>query len=147
MFSHETPPLTRFLDYHRQILIVVFFIQISINTNASMYSHAVSGISEKHGVSSQVARIPQMAFLIAYGIGCELWAPWSEEFGRWKIQQLSLFLVNIWQVSIRFWDSPFFEGEMLRGVRGLYLGWKTDCNHRFPAVSPITTQHTSSVAL
>ncbi|KAH8733188.1 major facilitator superfamily domain-containing protein [Phaeosphaeriaceae sp. PMI808] len=81
-----------------QILIVVFFIQISINTNASMYSHAASGVHEKYGVSEQVARIPQMAFLIAYGFGCELWAPWSEEFGRWPIQQTSLLLVNIWQI-------------------------------------------------
>jgi MFS family permease len=63
-----------------------------------MYSHAVSGVHEKFGVSEQVARIPQMAFLIAYGFGCELWAPWSEEFGRWPIQQLSLFLVNLWQI-------------------------------------------------
>jgi MFS family permease len=63
-----------------------------------MYSHAASGVHEKYGVSEQVARIPQMAFLIAYGFGCELWAPWSEEFGRWPIQQLSLFLVNIWQI-------------------------------------------------
>jgi len=82
----------------RQILIVVFFIQITINTNASMYSHAVAGVSEQFGVSKQVARIPQMAFLVAYGFGCELWAPWSEEFGRWPIQQLSLFLVNLWQI-------------------------------------------------
>ncbi|CAN9322945.1 unnamed protein product [Alternaria alternata] len=81
-----------------QILIVVFFIQISINTNASMYSHAVSAVSEHHGVSEQAARVPQAAFLIAYGIGCELWAPWSEEYGRWPIQQLSLFLVNLWQI-------------------------------------------------
>jgi MFS family permease len=35
-------------------------------------------------------------FLPAFG--CELWAPWSEEFGRWPIMQLSLFLVNIWQI-------------------------------------------------
>lgn len=43
-----------------QILIVVFLIQISINTNAAMYPHAVGGIHEKYGVSKQVARIPQM---------------------------------------------------------------------------------------
>ncbi|KAF2028474.1 MFS general substrate transporter [Setomelanomma holmii] len=49
-----------------QILIVVFFIQISINTNASMYSHAAAGVHKQYGVSEQVARIPQMAFLIAY---------------------------------------------------------------------------------
>ena len=63
-----------------------------------MYSHAVSAVSEHHGVSEQAARVPQAAFLIAYGIGCELWAPWSEEYGRWPIQQLSLFLVNLWQI-------------------------------------------------
>jgi len=45
-----------------------------------------------------MARIPQMTFLVAYAFGCELWAPWSEEYGRWPIQQLSLFLVNIWQI-------------------------------------------------
>ena len=81
-----------------QILGVVFIIQISMNMNASLYANGVSRIAEEHGVSKQVARIPQMAFLVAYGFGCELWAPWSEEYGRWPIQQLSLFLVNIWQI-------------------------------------------------
>lgn len=81
-----------------QILGVVFLIQISMNLNASMYANAVGGIHEKFGVSKQVARIPQMTFLVAYAFGCELWAPWSEEYGRWPIQQLSLFLVNIWQI-------------------------------------------------
>ena len=69
-----------------------------MNLNASMYANAVHGISSKHGVSQQVARIPQMTFLVAYAFGCELWAPWSEEYGRRPIQQLSLFLVNIWQI-------------------------------------------------
>lgn len=99
-----------------QILCVVFLIQISMNMNASMYSNGVMRISEKFGVSEQAARVPQMTFLVAYAFGCELWAPWSEvslaftlsietctyspfkEFGRWPIQQLSLFLVNIWQI-------------------------------------------------
>ncbi|KAK3202417.1 hypothetical protein GRF29_161g1148181 [Pseudopithomyces chartarum] len=81
-----------------QILGVVFLIQISMNMNASLYANGVSRIAEEHGISKQVARIPQMAFLVAYGFGCELWAPWSEEYGRWPIQQLSLFLVNVWQI-------------------------------------------------
>ncbi|KAF2733548.1 putative MFS multidrug transporter [Polyplosphaeria fusca] len=81
-----------------QILGVVFLIQISMNMNASMYANTVSFITEEYGVSKQVARIPQMTFLVAYAFGCELWAPWSEEFGRWPIQQLSLFLINIWQI-------------------------------------------------
>jgi MFS family permease len=81
-----------------QILCVVFLIQISINMNAAMYSHAVGGVHKKFHVSEQVARIPQMLFLVAYGFACEFWAPWSEEYGRWKIQQLSLFLINVWQI-------------------------------------------------
>jgi len=69
-----------------------------MNLNASMYANGVGGISKKFGISKQAARIPQMTFLVAYAFGCELWAPWSEEYGRWPIQQLSLFLVNIWQI-------------------------------------------------
>lgn len=41
-----------------------------------------------------------MIFLVLYAFGCELWAPWSEELGRWPILQLSLFLVNIWQIPV-----------------------------------------------
>ncbi|KZF21578.1 MFS general substrate transporter [Xylona heveae TC161] len=81
-----------------QILSVVFCIQISMNLNASMYANGVQKIAKQHKVSAQVARIPQMLFLVAYAFGCELWAPWSEEYGRWPIQQSSLFLVNIWQI-------------------------------------------------
>ncbi|KAF2012584.1 MFS general substrate transporter [Aaosphaeria arxii CBS 175.79] len=81
-----------------QILCVVFLIQVSINSNASMYANAVTGIHEKFGVTKQTARVPQLLFLVAYGFGCELWAPWSEEYGRWPIQQLSLFLVNMFQI-------------------------------------------------
>jgi MFS family permease len=39
-------------------------------------------------------------FLVTYAFGCELWAPWSEEVGRKPILQLSLFLVNIWQIPV-----------------------------------------------
>jgi MFS family permease len=80
------------------ILCVMFYIQISMNLNASLYANGVPAISKKFGVSAQVARVPQLTFLCAYALGCELWAPWSEELGRWPIQQLSLFLVNIWQI-------------------------------------------------
>lgn len=78
-----------------RILFVVFWIQIYINANASMYSNAVERISEHHHVSMAKARVPQAMFLIAYGFGCELWAPWSEEYGRWPIQQASLLLLNM----------------------------------------------------
>ncbi|KAL9616641.1 MAG: hypothetical protein Q9160_008497 [Pyrenula sp. 1 TL-2023] len=79
------------------ILSIMFLIQISINLNASLYANGVKEIAKKWGLSEQVARIPQLTFLCAYAFGCELWAPWSEELGRWPTQQLSLLLVNIWQ--------------------------------------------------
>src|SRR4051794_7272904 len=39
--------------------------------------------------------VGMVAFLVAYAFGCELWAPWSEELGRYSIMQASLTLVNI----------------------------------------------------
>ncbi|PWY65985.1 MFS general substrate transporter [Aspergillus heteromorphus CBS 117.55] len=80
------------------ILTVVFIVQMSMNFNTGVYSDALTGIEDEFGVSAQAARVGQAVFLIAYAFGCELWAPWSEEFGRWPIMQLSLFLVNIWQI-------------------------------------------------
>lgn len=80
------------------ILSVMFLIQISINLNASLYANGVKEIAKKWGISEQAARVPQLTFLCAYAFGCELWAPWSEELGRWPTQQLSLLLVNIWQI-------------------------------------------------
>lgn len=55
-------------------------------------------VSQKYGVSEQAARVGQMIYLVAYAFASEIWAPWSEEFGRWPVLQLSLFLVNIWQI-------------------------------------------------
>ncbi|KAI8941881.1 hypothetical protein NX059_003077 [Plenodomus lindquistii] len=73
-------------------------IQISMNFNTSVYPSAIVPISEGFGVSQQSARLGQMLYLVMYSFGCELWAPWSEEFGRWPILQLSLFFINIWQI-------------------------------------------------
>lgn len=53
-----------------------------------------------------------MAFLLAYAFGCELWAPWSEELGRWRVLQTSLALVNIWQILCAL--APNF-GTILAG--------------------------------
>ncbi|PKX89854.1 uncharacterized protein P174DRAFT_454842 [Aspergillus novofumigatus IBT 16806] len=50
------------------------------------------------GISAQAARVGQMIVLVTYAFGCELWAPWSEEFGRWPIMPAELFLVNVWQI-------------------------------------------------
>lgn len=73
-------------------------IQISMNFNTSVYPSAVNPISEHFGISTQAARVGQMIYLVFYSFGCELWAPWSEEFGRWPILQLSMFLINIWEI-------------------------------------------------
>jgi len=80
------------------ILSVIFTVQMSMNFNTSVYPNAVVPLSEHFHISEQAARVGQMIFLVFYAFGCELWAPWSEEFGRWPIMQLSLFLVNIWQI-------------------------------------------------
>ncbi|KAJ5709203.1 Major facilitator superfamily domain general substrate transporter [Penicillium malachiteum] len=80
------------------ILTVIFVVQMSMNFNSGVYSDAVTGLTEEFNISEQAARVGQAVFLIAYAFGCELWAPWSEEFGRWPIMQLSLFFVNIWQI-------------------------------------------------
>ena len=82
------------------IISVIFLVQTSMNFNTSLYSNAVSGISEEYNVSAQAARCGAMIFLVLYAFGCELWAPWSEELGRKPILQLSLFLVNIWQIPV-----------------------------------------------
>lgn len=80
------------------ILSVIFLIQCSMNFNAGVYPNGVEAMSNHFHISQQTARLGQCVFLIAYAFGCELWAPWSEEFGRKPILALSLFLVIIWQV-------------------------------------------------
>ncbi|KAG9678229.1 MFS transporter, partial [Aureobasidium melanogenum] len=82
------------------ILTVIFIVQVSMNFNTSLYSNAITGMTEEFNISAQAARCGAMVFLVLYAFGCELWAPWSEELGRWPILQLSLFLVNIWQLPV-----------------------------------------------
>ncbi|KAF2085197.1 MFS multidrug transporter [Saccharata proteae CBS 121410] len=79
-------------------LSVIFIVQCSMNFNASVYANALSGMEKDWGISAQAGRTAQLSFLVAYAFGCELWAPWSEEYGRKIILQLSLGLVNIWQI-------------------------------------------------
>lgn len=69
------------------LLSSIFAVQVSMNFNTSVFPSAVTPISEEFHVSEQAARSAQCAFLVLYAFGCELWAPWSEEFGRWKILQ------------------------------------------------------------
>lgn len=82
------------------ILSVIFLVQTSMNFNTSLYSNGLGGISAEFGVSEQAARAGAAVFLIFYAFGCELWAPWSEEFGRKPVLQLSLFLVNIFCLPV-----------------------------------------------
>lgn len=76
------------------VLTVIFAVQVSMNFNTSVWPNAIETVEEKFGVSGQAARTTQMIFLVAYAFGSELWAPFSEEFGRKPILQMSLFLVN-----------------------------------------------------
>lgn len=100
------------------IITVVFWVQVSMNFNTSLYSNGVSGISEEFGISEQAAKCGAMIFLVMYAFGCELWAPWSEEFGRWPILQLSLGLVNIWQLPVAL--APNFATVLVgRALGGL----------------------------
>lgn len=73
-------------------------IQISMNYNTSVFPNAVAPLATAFDISEQEARVGQMIYLVCYSFGCELWAPWSEEFGRWPILVLSMSLINIWQI-------------------------------------------------
>jgi MFS family permease len=69
--------------------------------NAAVYSNAIGHLNEEYNLGDNHftnARAGMAWFLILYGIGCELWAPWSEEYGRFWVMQLSLGTVNIWQI-------------------------------------------------
>ncbi|CAJ2503498.1 Uu.00g108920.m01.CDS01 [Anthostomella pinea] len=78
-----------------RILTVIFLVQTSMNLNTSLYANGQAGIARQFEVSPQTTVSGAAIFLITYAFGCELWAPWSEEFGRKPILQASLFLVNI----------------------------------------------------
>ncbi|KAK2757558.1 hypothetical protein FQN54_004527 [Arachnomyces sp. PD_36] len=100
------------------IISVIFAVQVSMNFNTSVYSNAITPLTEHFGISSQTAKVGQMIFLVAYAFGSELWAPWSEELGRRPVLQLSLFLVNIWQIPCAL--APNFAtiivGRLLGGL-------------------------------
>ena len=80
------------------ILTVIFWVQVSMNFNTSIYANAVMPLTKAFKISGQAARTGQMIYLVAYAFGSELWAPWSEDLGRWPVLQLSLFLVNVWEI-------------------------------------------------
>lgn len=96
------------------LLTVVALCQTSMNFNAAIYSNAVDAINEEFGVTN--ARMGMVAFLVPYAFGCELWAPWSEELGRWIIMQLSLAGVNLSIIICAV--SPTFGGVLAGRVIG-----------------------------
>lgn len=59
-------------------LVILFFVQISMNLNTSLYSNAIPGMAKDFNRSQDATRWGATVFLIAYAFGCELWAPWSE---------------------------------------------------------------------
>lgn len=120
------------------LLSSIFAVQVSMNFNTSVYPSAVPALAEYWQISEQGARVGQMIFLILYAFGCELWAPWSEEFGRWPILQydvlstiddcqradtdyrISLFLVNMWQLPAALapnWASVVVARALVGHIR------------------------------
>ncbi|KAJ4291887.1 hypothetical protein N0V90_009784 [Kalmusia sp. IMI 367209] len=96
------------------ILTVVALCQTSMNFNAAIYSNAVTPLNEYFGISN--ARIGMVAFLVPYAFGCELWAPCSEELGRWIVMQASLLGVNASILICAL--SPSFGGIIAGRVIG-----------------------------
>ncbi|KAK3675093.1 hypothetical protein LTR78_005027 [Recurvomyces mirabilis] len=109
----SSPPPGRVEDNKWMYLCSVGLIQIAMNYNTSVYPNVVPQLVEHFpGLSMQGARTGQMIYLIFYCFGCELWAPWSEEFGRWPILQLSETLINIFTLPAAL--APNF-GSILAG--------------------------------
>ncbi|KAI1099499.1 MFS general substrate transporter [Jackrogersella minutella] len=82
-------------------LWVIFFVQVSMNLNTTLYSNGIAGISREFETTPYSVRWGGAStFLIAYAFGCELWAPWSEEYGRRPVLQLSLGLVNCFAIVV-----------------------------------------------
>lgn len=104
-------------------LAAIACVQVSMNFNTSVFPNAVKPLSEAFNIGEQEARTGQMIYLITYSIGCELWAPWSEEFGRWPILQLSMFLINIWQIPAAL--APNWGTIVV--ARGLVSSLRLEC--------------------
>ncbi|KAI5861000.1 major facilitator superfamily domain-containing protein [Durotheca rogersii] len=103
-------------------LTIIFLVQTSMNLNASLYANAQSGIARDLNVSPQSAVSGAAVFLITYAFGCELWAPWSEEFGRKPVLQCSLFLVNLCCIPVGtgFYHKSFSGVLAGRALGGLF---------------------------
>jgi MFS family permease len=106
-------PLVKWL-----ILTGMLLVQISQNYNAAVYNSAVPDLAVKFSIAETTARYAQMIFLVMYAFGCELWAPFSEEFGRKWILQTSLTLVNGFQILVAVAPSfpAVFAARALGGL-------------------------------
>lgn len=54
---------------------LLFWIQISMNFNASVVGNAAEGLKEDFHLAPYMIRLFIMNFLITYGFGCEIWSP------------------------------------------------------------------------
>lgn len=77
-----------------------------MNMNGSLYANTEISMAEFFNVSVQQTTYGNMAFLMSYAFGCELWAPWSEELGRKWLMQASMALVILFTAVIP--SSPNF---------------------------------------
>lgn len=84
------------------ILIIMSLVQFSMDFNTSIYSSGISGVAEEFDVTHQVARYGAALFLVTYAVACELWAPWSEELGRWRVLEASLTFINVSTIVVCF---------------------------------------------
>ncbi|KAI1312041.1 MFS general substrate transporter [Xylaria venustula] len=82
------------------ILFVIALVQTSMNLNTSLYSSGITDMSNEFNVTELAARSGAMIFLITYAVGCELWAPCSEDIGRKFTLQVSMLLVNFFAVPV-----------------------------------------------
>ncbi|KAI1635261.1 major facilitator superfamily domain-containing protein [Biscogniauxia mediterranea] len=115
VLGHAFPTYKKWL-----ILSVIFLVQTSMNFNTSLYANAQHAISKQFGVSHMAAVSGAAVFLVTYAFGCELWAPWSEEFGRVAVLQASLFLVNICCLPVVFASPNGFTSILVgRAFGGL----------------------------
>lgn len=105
-------------DPKKNALLTVSQVQIAMNMNGSLYANAQVSMSNFFGVSVQQTTYGNMAFLMSYAFGCELWAPWSEELGRKWLMQASMALVILFTAVIPL--SPNFATVLvLRILTGL----------------------------
>ncbi|KAI0971246.1 major facilitator superfamily domain-containing protein [Xylaria arbuscula] len=82
------------------ILFVIALVQTSMNLNTSLYSSGITDMSHEFNIPKLAARSGAMIFLITYAVGCELWAPCSEDIGRKVTLQLSMLLVNFFAIPV-----------------------------------------------